>query len=1173
MGRATGWRVGCGMAVQFILGRSGTGKTRYCIEAVVEALRRGGRQSLILLVPEQATYQAERLVVESGSVAGYGSGEPFYDAGMGKWRPSLNILSFARLQFWLLGRRSALPELSRVGREMLVHKLLGEKADSLRVFGRCAEMPGLAGQIASTISELQQCGRSAEEVEALVERLRAEGADEGVIAKLADIGVIFREYLKAIEGQFVDPDVQLNQCLEAVSQAGFIRGARLWVDGFAGFTQAETAILMEMLKRVEQARIALCLDPSKLDLDRPEPERFGQTQLFYPTEKTYAELLAAVRSCGLEVREPVILEEAVRFKGCPALGHLERNIFEGGAAKARAGGAVRVVTAGNQRGEVVFVARQIQQLVRKKGWRYRDVAVVTPDIDAYEHYVRAVFGDYGIPFFIDKRRPLRRHPVVELVCSAVRVATGGFETGDVFSCLKTELAGLGREDVDLLENYCLACGINGDDWVSEAPWRFARADDGFDEERIDGIRRSAAEPLLRLRRALTDEDESVRSMGPAEFAEAVFSFLERLGVERQLEQWVEDASRAGDYATAEQHRQFYEKFVGVFEEMVEIFAGRELAGQEYLAILGSAFSQMELGLIPASCDEVLVGSIERSRHPDIKAAFIVGATQRWFPLPVGSAGLLSDDDRRSVESVGFAVGAGTTEKLVERQYLAYIAFTRASQYLCVTYPLADERGNAEVPSQFVGSLQEVFEDVVEQSASAEPVGAEQVYCEGELLEQLCTACGGGGDEDEQRQAEYRLILDEICADAELRELGEWVRAAVGYDNDARLDGEVAKRVFPSRIRVSATRLRDFSECPYKHFAGWVLELKRRRQFRLEPLDVGDFYHKVLDRLLKKLRAAGKTFATSGEQELLRLLDECIEELAGSDAFISNFVRRSRHNAFIVESAGEHLRDCVLAIRQMQQAGSLEPVVSEVWFGQVGGLNDGVGGYEVRLGDGRVASLVGKIDRLDVAEVDGRKAAVVFDYKRTERRFRWEKFYYGLDMQLPIYLLAVRGALSKKYPGLMPVGAFYMPVERWAEKADLSDVAAEKKQKQYKARGLFNGQYFRCLDKETMSGWSRWYGFFVTANGQQYGHYEKTDALSAEDFEFVLRFAERKIIELVGEITEGKIDVSPYRLGNDTACGWCDYRAVCRFDWRVNDWRFLRRVTKKDLLGEAGGGDD
>ena len=1143
------------MAVRFILGRSGTGKTRYCIRAVVEALQEPGDQPLILLVPEQATYQVERAILSDERIAGYNR---------------LHVLSFDRLQFLLMGKNTAKHSLSRIGQQMVVQRMLRENANRLKLFGATSSPPGLSRQVAQTIAELHQYAKTPDDIQQLLSGLAKDEQNHLAILKFADIGLIFQAYRAFIEDDFLDPDAKLLRACRAVAASDLTNGARLWVDGFAGFTTAELSILAELLRVVKEAHIALCLDPSRINPSKPEIDKLDGAGLFYPTECTYSTLFDIVKKSHLKLTPPIILEKAVRFSRCPQLAHVERGIFAPDAPRISAKENIRVVSAPDERAEVRFVVQQILQWVKEKDFRYRDIAVIASDLGRYEHYIRAYFDDYNVPFFVDRRRPLSHHPLVQLVGSALRVVTGGFSHGDIFVYLKTDLVPVERYDVDWLENYCLAFGISASDWLSGKEWRFAGKDNGtFDERKINAIRMKVSRPLLELKERLYPANGGVKDLSAEQFTQAVFNFLDDLQVRQTIGHWIEKAVEKNDRATADEHQQFYSKFVDIFDELVEVFAGHTMTAEDYFAIVHSAFSQMTLAFIPPTLDQVLIGSIERSRHPDLKAVFLIGATQKQFPVPLVQECILTDDDRAAAESADFVLGSSAGQSLAERQYLAYIAFTRPSEFLCITYPSVDDKGSAIPRSEFVSDLESLFDDLNEEVIADRQIQIEQVHNETDLSDVLCSRFGkdnlASEAIDHRREDE---LLGEICADEQLKVLGSHILAAVSYDNQTRLDADVVDELFGRRIHSSATRLSTFAACPYQHFARYILELKEREEFKFEPLDLGAFYHRVLDALVKRLNTESKDFTTIEDGELLKLLRDEIQRIISEDSFISNFVNRRGYNEFIIRSAGEILEDCVPAIAQMVRAGSFRPKRSEVAFGRVKDARETFGVCEFTFADHRVLSLNGKIDRLDVAHVDGEDVAIVFDYKRKDKSFNWPQFYHGLDMQLPIYMLAVRNASDTNIDRI--VGAFYMPIEISPKKAAFAEILEETERFNHKAKGIFNGHFFRQLDR---SDSNTFYNFFVTKKGDPFGYDNRSGALRPGIFETVLRFTEDKIVRLAGDIISGDIGAKPYRLNNVSPCRYCKYKSVCRFDWQINDYNFLESLNKSRVLSRIGGGDD
>ncbi|MDD5011641.1 MAG: exodeoxyribonuclease V subunit gamma, partial [Phycisphaerae bacterium] len=872
------------MAVQFILGRSGTGKTTLCIKQIIENLLSGkSEQNLVFLVPEQATYQAERAILSNNKIKGYSR---------------LHVLSFQRLCYLIFGKNLAARPLTQQGREMIVHRLLAENADKLSIFSSTAS----AG-VANAIAELQQFGKSPEDVEKLIEQLK--DTSELTVGKLSDINLIYKQYLAFVEGNFLNNDNQLNLAKTAVAHTPFLKDCLLWVDGFAGFTTSESLMLTELLKVCASSKIALCLDPAAANED--------WAGIFEPTAKTYTDLISLVKALKLPAEKPVILKEANRFKDSNALAHLEKNSFSfENVPPVSCDGQIKITACAKTRLEVDYTARQICSLVRDKGFRWRDIAVIASDIEAYRHFIQAVFSDFNIPFFIDRRRGLQQYPAVELITSALKIATDRFTTNDVINYLKSDLAPVSRDDVDLLENYCLAFGVDGKDWLRTEVWDFAPPNDKFDNDKIEKIRNKAAEHLLQFRTLL----QGSGSIDAQNFCKALFDFLDSLDVRSQLSDWTKAALEAGRLDEAQLHQQFFAQFTQLMDDFAFIFRNASFSVKQYASIISSAFSQMTVALIPPALDQVLVGSIERSRHPDLKAVFLLGATQQQFPIPVYYDNILNDADRKTASDSGFELSRTGSAQLIERRYLAYIAFTRPSRFLYITYPLADEKGNEIQPSFLVSQLKSLFSDLDEQKYFGS-TGFEDLCSVSDLSLLLASRLGRDNlSPQDDLDSKCKWLLDNLSSVIPAQ-AGIQIKSAIDYENTARLQNLSTQEV----LSASATRLRSFASCPYQYFAKYILKLEERRVFELEPFRQGLFYHKILEILFNSLKNKNLTFSTAKADDLNQLINKSVEKLLIEDSFLKSFKAKTKHNSFIILSAVEMLKSAVLEFAQIASAGS------------------------------------------------------------------------------------------------------------------------------------------------------------------------------------------------------------------------------------------------------------
>ncbi|MGA2915860.1 MAG: PD-(D/E)XK nuclease family protein [Sedimentisphaerales bacterium] len=1123
------------MAVQFILGRSGSGKTTLCIKQIIESLLNDaavsaanpppqvwGLNNLVFLVPEQATYQAERAILSDSRIKGYSR---------------LHILSFQRLCYLIFGKNLAARPLNEQARDMIVHRLLCENAEKLKVFSSAAASTGSAVRIAIVLAELQQHSKSPDDVDKLIEQLKS--SSELTAGKLTDINLIYKQYLAFVEGNFLNNDNQLNLAKDSVEHTPFLKDCRLWVDGFAGFTTSEMLLLTELLKVSASSKIALCLDPGQIDED--------WAGIFEPTKKTYTDLLSLIKNLNLSVEKPVVLKNSVRFKDSKTLAHLEKNVFSfDPVPPVSAQDSIKITACAKTRLEVDYVARQICSLVRDENFRWRDIAVIASDIDEYRHYIQAVFNDFDIPFFIDRRRDLQQYPAVELITSALRIATDRFTTNDVINYLKSDLVPISRAEVDRLENYCLAFGVDVNDWLRTDEWDFAPAKDNFDNEEIEKIRLKATEHLLSFRTLL----QSAGSNNAEKFCAALFTFLDSLNVRGQLADWTKAAFEAKKLDEAQLHQQFFAQFTQLMDDFVFIFKNSSLSAKQYTSIIGSAFSQLTVALIPPALDQVLVGSIERSRHPDLKAVFLIGATQQQFPIPIYYDNILNDSDRKVTSDAGFELSRIGSMQLIERRYLAYIAFTRPSRFLYITYPLADEKGSEVQPSFLVSQLKTLFTDLREEKYFGSNVCLNKSDLTGLLASRLGRDNLSPADDID---AKCKWLLDTAIKDYDLSK----VKSAIDYKNIARLDNLPAQNILSS----SATKLRSFASCPYQYFARHILGLEERRVFELEPFSLGLFFHKVLELLFNSLKSRNLAFSTAGPDLLGQLSDRAVEKLLIEDSFLKSFSARTKHNSFIILSAAQMIKNAVLEFSQIASAGDFTQITAEIGFGDKFALP----AVEIELENDKKLYIEGKIDRIDMASNAGRDYCLVIDYKTSETAINWPLFSAGLDLQLPIYLLAVRNQTIEEYKNLIPLGGFYFHIQVFSKSADLGEIGEKAQKIIRKPRGIFNGEYFTLIDSKTQTGYSPFYSFQITQKDAQFGRYEYSSLLTDEHYSAVLSFAENKIKEFGQKILSGVIDVHPYKYGKKIACTYCPYKPLCRFDWQINDYAPVKEVSKTEIF--------
>jgi ATP-dependent helicase/nuclease subunit B len=1131
------------MAVRFVLGTSGSGKTRWCVNAIADALREGGDGPLVFLVPEQATFQAERSILSCPGICGY---------------HRLHVLSFNRLQFQLC-KTGVQNELSSLGRQMLVRQALSACRGRLRSLQASAATPGMAASLADLIRRLHEDNCTPRQLEEASRGILAKEPGNPAGLKFADIAVVYDAYLKLLnrpECDFFNPDSLLTEARGKVRDAEFLRGARLWVDGFSGFTLQQRDLLFEILSVCKEADIALCLDPQAIDLKHPDPDNLDPTSLFAPTEQTCIDLLMILKRCKMPLAEPVLLTQRPRFAAAPGLEQIERHFFSAGAVSpVSAADTIEIRGLSDIRAEAAFIACRIQHLVRRQNLRYRDIAVIVPDIGLYAHYLAGAFGPYGIPYFLDRPQNLQTHPLVELLIAALRAVQSGFESGCVQMLLKTDWNGLSSLEADILDNYCRAFGVGPQDWFSDTPWDFGPSEETiFEPQRIGLLRRKFFAPFGELFKTLQGR------LAAPHCVNALWRLLEQLDIRPKLVAESQQDPDDSQFA----HRRVWKKIQDVLEELVGIFGGQTFTEAEITAILLDVLSSLTLKQIPAAVDQVLIGSIERSRHPEIKVAFLAGATYKLFPVPLTADALLTDQDAQLAAREALVLTTPLEQMLSARRYLSYIALTRASHKLMMTFPLTDDKNTPAALWPGLERLCVLCPDVKIQYGNPAEMSEPQNLSAAALGEWFCAALGPESVSDEKTKTLARDLLSccKASPDAAQLQLCGDVEYALAWRNEAILDKAIISRLILWPMKTSASRLATFAACPYQYFARYTLGLKKRELLRLLPVDIGDFYHTILNRLFEDLYRRGQDWAAAGNEVLARHCDRIAKELVQEDRHLSAFVRGSAYNTYIIAEAISNLKDFLPALAAVGAAGLFRQKAAELEFG----INNPP--VVVEMEKNRLLYLNGRIDRVDCADIDGQWTAIVIDYKSgsTTRKMNWTKFYHGLDVQLAVYLLALRRQTIENRPIENTAGAFYMPLEQSLETSFKKP--DDDSGPTVKARGIFNGQYAEPLESNCEK--SRYYSF-AWKEGEPYSDYGRKDALRPEDFAATLRFAEGKIRSLGRQMGSGDIRAFPYRLGTQSPCSTCDYRPVCKFDWQLNEYNVLSRPGKLDVLQQVAGG--
>ncbi|MCJ7836296.1 PD-(D/E)XK nuclease family protein [Cuneatibacter sp. NSJ-177] len=1096
------------MPLQLLLGASGTGKTKLLYEKLIASA--AARPSLrhIALVPEQFTMETQRRLVTM---------TPNHAI------LNIDILSFERLAYRVFEEQN-LEEwqiLDDIGKNMLLRRVAGKKKKELLVFQKNLGRAGFISRMKSMLSELYQYGVGEEELTEMMERVK----DQPLLnRKLSDILVFYRAFAEEMGQRTIPAEELLLILAKTLPRSKFLKGAVVAMDGFTGFTPVQYQIVAEMLRQCGLVTMAFTL-PEGVPLEPIE-----EFELFSVSKTSVKRLKETAKN----VREPVELFYApcpktgpVRFDGQPALAHLERYLYRYGSGSVWQGRpeGISLHLAQNPRSESELAAQEIRRLVQEEGLRYREIAVVTGDLPGYRPYLTKELEQAEIPYFMDTKKGLMGNPMVELIRSALEAVEKNFPYEPVFGYLRTGLSLLSQEETDLLDNYVHATGKRGASaWKKE--WKEScRGLELLDFEEINRLREEAAAPLFRLK-------EKVKGT----VREAVFgirNFLQELSVPEKMAALAEGFEEKGNYRKAEEYERAPEYLEELFSKMEQLLGDEHLSFAEFGDVLDAGLSEVKLGSIPSCLDQVQVGDIERSRLTDIKALLFLGLNDGIVPSPGGAGGILSDEEREILGRETEALAPTAKKKAFMERFYLYSLMTKPSRFLWLSASKLSGSGEARQPSSVLGQLKRLFPDLLAVDEEKE----RRVFSRGSAREVLAAGAGHlrEGEPEDWWVELYRLLRE--CGGEEER-LEKVLDGCFFQYREGKLSQAAARAVYGDVLSGSVTRLERYAACAYAQFLTYGLRLSERAEYEFGGMDRGNFFHKALETFFHSLKEENLSPADVTEEKRKVLTNQCMESALAS--VNSGILSSSAKNAYYVDRWKRITDRTIWALCEQWKGGDFRPEAAELAFD---GRQASVMSWE--LPDDAQMYLRGLVDRLDICE-DGDKLYVkVVDYKTGHTTLDLNGIYYGLQMQLAVYLDAVLEMEQRKHPGkkIVPAGVYYYHIEEplidgggvWSE-----EELNAKRKKALQLSGLTNGGDDALAHMEEVSG----------------------DRISEEQFACLRRFVRKKVKEFGSAILKGDITVAPYRRKKDSACDFCAFASVCGFDPKLPGYRTRRLKEQK-----------
>lgn len=1108
------------MGLRIIYGKSGSGKSEYCFSEIAKLIEK--EKKIYIITPEQFSFTAEKKLMDAIDTKAVVNAE---------------VITLSRMAHRVLQEigGSKKTKLTKCGKAMLIYSILNENKNKLKFLSKSDENIDLS---MTAITEFKKHGILPKHLQEEIENVQ----DEYLKTKLNDMFLIYQNFEQKLQGEYIEDTDLLTMLSNELENTDIIKDSLIYIDEFAGFTYQEYEILKQFIKLAKQVTITVCTDSL-------EPSVNPDTDIFYSNKITVSKILNMLKQEDLKIDEKIYLKDTLRFK-TEELQHLEGNIFNNRANKYnKEVENIKLFLAKNQYSEIENVAKKITKLVRDENLRYKDISVITKNIDTYSSLVRAIFAQYDIPVFIDEKRDLNQNIIVQYLLSIFEVFSKNFSREAVFNYLKIGFTDIEEDDIFKLENYCTKWGIKQNKWKSD--FNLGINEQNKEEiEYLNKLRKQIIEPLLSLKEKFGVAKNTTK---------AIYEFLEEQNIEEKINIKIKELQEIGQIDLANEYVSSYKIILDIFDEIVLIFGNEKLSIDKYMQILKTGLKNSELGKIPGTQDQVIVGDVDRSRSHKVDTIFIIGLNDGNFPSINKSEGFFGDKDREILKNDGIELANGTIENLYEENFNIYKAFTTTEKRLYLSYASSETEGKSLRPSMMINKMKKIFPKLKEQSdiinKNYEITNKMMTYQE--LLENISNL-----KENKEIDDIWYKIYQYYKEQNEWNERLQKDLQGIDYTNiPENINKETIERLYGNTLNTSVSKLEKFAQCPFSYYLQYGLRLKEKEELKIQSFDTGSFMHETIDEFFKKVKEENISLAelVTDEEKIQELVNIVIKEKLDMGKKYT-FVATSKYKV-LVKRLQRIVAKALKYIIEGLVYSEFNIEGTEIEFGKNGKYNP----ILIQLEDGKKVEITGKIDRVDTANSEDGKYLRIIDYKSSAKNIDLNEVYVGLQIQLLTYMDAVC-----KEEDLLPAGVLYFSLLEQMIKADkkiTEEQIEEELRKNFKMKGLILAdiKVIKMHDKNLETGTSKLVPATITKSGDI--SEGKTNGVNKEEFEVLQNYIYKTIRQISKEILSGNIALKPYNKSGKTPCEYCSYKAICGFNPRLcgNSYNYVEKKSKDDII--------
>ena len=1103
------------MSLQFIFGAAGGGKSTYVQDLLIKESMQNPKINYFLIVPDQFTMQTQSDIVKRHPNKGI---------------MNLDVLSFGRLTYRIFEETGGFSGavLDDTGKSLVLRHVASSVSGDMPYIGPNLNKIGFIHEVKSSISEFMQYGISPEELKKI-----SENADSGLLRhKLHDLCVIYDAFCKFNKDKFITNEETLDILCKRLEASEAIKDAVVVFDGFTGFTPIQENVIQTLLKLTKKVMITLTLSdsesPSEVD---------GEEKLFYLSRKTAGRLKKQSRDNDIAIDGDLVLSDVThsRYAGHDEFVHLEKNLFRFPYdAYKKNPTAIRMFRAEHIQTEVDEVCRQIYEMIKDKGYAYRDFAVVVGSLESYADLFERRFTSLGMPYFIDQTSKVVLNPFVEYLKSAMRVVINDYSYDSVMHFLRSGFTDISQEEVDAFDLYVSGLNIRG---KSAYHRKFTRIQRNMPRDRAELATPPRDETRKKIIGILSVIEKSAKTAG--DHVNNLYALIKNNNSFEKLQTYEEKFANDGNHVKAKEYSQMYRLIIDLLDVIMELVGDEEMSLDEFYKIFEAGILELKVGTIPANVDRIVVGDIERTRLNEVKALFFVGVNDGNIPGKNDKGGLLSNLEREKLSDKGIELSP-TFKTLMNTQKLyLYMNLLKPREYLSISYSAGDRSGNAMQPSYLCDTMTRLFPelkvvDVSQKSDLDSLTTVKESYAD--YADLVRRHANGILDETSMK---LMRVLSKYYEDLSDEKTSQMIEDAAFYRYVSKpLAKEVAALIYGTAVEFSISRMEKYAGCAYAHFLSYGMKLKELDDYSFSKQDLGTIYHDVLKLFSEKLISKGLSFMSVDRKIALKLVEECVYEYVQD--YEQGLLTESEESNYRVQKIVEVMQRTVDTLLFQIRRGEFVPTRFEKNFSRKLDLNNGEDTIKIN----------GRIDRIDLYEKDGKVYVKIIDYKSSFKDLDVTKIYYGIQQQLPVYMMEAIAFEKQNFKGrqVLPAGMFYYtsdnPILDGVSYEATDDEIANEIRKKLRLHGYVENEMLNEMDRD-MDG-----GSMVLAVSDR----SKSSVVNSSQMQSMIDYVGR-MVERIGEnVLNGDINVNPMRGEPTDACKYCSYHEVCGFDDRLSGYK-------------------